>query len=79
MTRIGILETIDANTIKFVGYGTIDHDEQIMSDELGIEVNAHVIILENGSFYTVTDQRIAEDYIIDIEINAYKAKGLTVI
>ena len=77
--RIGILETIDNKTMKLVGYGFIDHEETVISDDLGIEINAHVVALENGSFYTVIDQRMAEDYIIDKEIDAYKAKGINVI
>lgn len=79
MSRIGILETVDNNTIKFIGYGVIDHIETVISDDLGIEVNAQVVALENGTMYTVIDQRIAEDYIIDKEIDAYKAKGINVI
>lgn len=50
-----------------------------MSDELGIEINAHVVVLETGTTYTVTDQRIAEDYIIDKEIGEYKSKGFIVL
>ena len=76
--KVGIIETVDSKTVKLIGYGVIQSTETVLIEDIGVEVTSYNVALDDGNIFKVTDQRMAEDYIIKAEIDSFTKQGFTV-
>ena len=78
MTRVGIIEVSNV-TVKIIGFGELNGTTTVYDDELGLDISATKVLLDNQTEFLVKDSIIGDEDVILKEISDYKAKGYKIL
>lgn len=78
MKRVGIIE-VSNDEVKVIGFGVVKGTEDVYNDDLGIDISATKVLLDNKTEYLVTDSIIGDEDVILMSISEYKAKGYKIL
>jgi hypothetical protein len=78
MKRVGIIE-VSVDTVKVIGFGGLNGTCTVYDDDLGLDVSATKVLLDNGTEFLVKDSIIGDEDAILKNISEYKAKGYKLI
>jgi len=79
MKRIGLVKSVEDNTVTLIGFGEFLEHKLVENDELGIDIDVPVFKLDTGTiiencygYYWASEDAIKN------EIDIYKSKGYTI-